>query len=233
MDFYSSENNFLRLAHRAASLSISSDFLHTIDQVDSGLMLPATARIHPRVTSNRRMEKDPLLRGGWWGVSNKLFLLLRSHIGSQVLPTYMLVDVSSKLVQVGREAWQQICKPNLCLVPSQNRPLVFQFWSQDLQTSMLLINVSIGKPACWAQLSVQPKTLDWHLWSVPDPHLDVSLRLVERCLHPFKHSLEEFGDCISNLGRDGVAAWGGEQPINKCNTSFNLLWLLVLDLVLV
>ena len=103
MDFYSSENNFLRLAHRAASLSISSDFLHTIDQVDSGLMLPATARIHTRVTSKRRMEKDPLLRGGVrGGVSNKLFLLFRSHIGSQILPTDMLVDVSSKLVQVGR-----------------------------------------------------------------------------------------------------------------------------------
>ena len=66
MDFYSSENNFLRLVHRAASLSISSDFLHTIDQVDSGLMLPATARIHTRVTrvtSKRRTEKVPLLRG--------------------------------------------------------------------------------------------------------------------------------------------------------------------------
>ena len=137
MDFYSSENNFLRLAHRAASLSISSDFLHTIDQVDSGLMLPATARIHTRVTSNRRMEKDPLLRGRVRGVSNKLFLLFRSHIGSQVLPTDMLVDVSSKLVQLGRGAWLQICKPNLCLVPSQKHPSVFQFSSQDLQTSML------------------------------------------------------------------------------------------------
>ena len=64
MDFYSSGNNFLRSAHRAASLSISSDFLHTIDQVDSGLMLQATARIHTRVTSKRRMEEDLLLRGG-------------------------------------------------------------------------------------------------------------------------------------------------------------------------
>ena len=102
MNFYSSEDNFLRSAHRAASLSISSDFLHTIDQVDSGLMLPATARIHTRVTSKRRMEEDLLLRRG--GASNIMFLLFRSHIGSQVLPTDMLVDVSSKLVQVGRGA---------------------------------------------------------------------------------------------------------------------------------
>ena len=135
MDFYSSENNFLRLVHRAASLSISSDFLHTIDQVDSGLMLPATARIHTRVTSKRRTEKVPLLRGR--GGSNIMFLLFRSHIGSQVLPTDMLVDVSSKWVQVGRGAWLQKCKPDLCLVPSQKHPLVFQFSSQAVQTSML------------------------------------------------------------------------------------------------
>ena len=80
MDFYSSGNNFLRSAHRAASLSISSDFLHTIDQVDSGLMLQATSRIHARVTSKRRMEEDLLLRGG---ASNIMFLLFRSHIGSR------------------------------------------------------------------------------------------------------------------------------------------------------
>ena len=186
-------------------------------------MLPATARIHTRVTSKRRMEEDLLLRRGG-GASNIMFLLFWSHIGSQVLPTDMLVDVSSKLVQVGRGfrgTWLQVCKPNLCSVSSHKHPLVFQFSSHNLQTSMLSTIVSSTKNIGLTFVISSRSTLK------------CSLRLGERCLHPFKHSLEEFGDCISNLGRDGVAAWGESNQSTSAILFLLLLWPLVLDLVLV
>ena len=131
MNFYSSEDNFLRSAHRAASLSISSDFLHTIDQVDSGLMLPATARIHTRVTSKRRTEKDPFLRGRGGEYSNV-------GLGSSLRGEPGLTTLRS-----------QDCWPVWCTPCARNFPMVkssIVYWiSQNLaQSPLMYYNIQYG-----------------------------------------------------------------------------------------